>query len=66
MSEKIHRADDEWRDLLSPEQFNVTRCAGTEPAFTGEYWDNHENDGAYGRDLRALLDADALQDLLDD
>ncbi|MDP7397354.1 MAG: peptide-methionine (R)-S-oxide reductase MsrB [Lentisphaeria bacterium] len=46
MSEKIHRADDEWRDLLSPEQFNVTRCAGTEPAFTGEYWDNHEN-GTY-------------------
>jgi hypothetical protein len=31
-----------------------------------EYWDNHENQGAYGLDLRALLDDDALQDLLGD
>ena len=46
MPEKIERSDDEWRELLSPEQFNVTRCAGTEHAFTGEYWDNHEN-GTY-------------------
>lgn len=46
MPEKIERTDDEWRGLLSPEQFNVTRCAGTEHAFSGEYWDNHEN-GTY-------------------
>jgi len=37
--DKIIRSDDEWRRLLSPEQFRVLRRAGTEPAFAGEYTD---------------------------
>lgn len=44
--EKIKKTDDEWRKDLSPEQFYVARKKGTEPAFTGKYWDNHE-DGTY-------------------
>jgi len=31
--------DDEWREKLTPEQYAVCRCGGTEPAFTGKYWD---------------------------
>jgi peptide-methionine (R)-S-oxide reductase len=38
MTEKITKTDEEWRKQLSPEQYYVTRKAGTEPAFTGKYW----------------------------
>jgi peptide-methionine (R)-S-oxide reductase len=38
MSEKITKSDQEWQKQLSPEQYHVTRQAGTEPAFTGKYW----------------------------
>lgn len=38
MSEKINKPESEWQKELSPEQFYVTRRAGTEPAFTGKYY----------------------------
>jgi peptide-methionine (R)-S-oxide reductase len=40
---KLVKSENEWRQQLSPQQFNVTREDGTEMAFTGQYWDNHEN-----------------------
>jgi peptide-methionine (R)-S-oxide reductase len=40
------RTDEELRRRLTKEQYDVTQKAGTEPAFTGEYWDCHD-DGTY-------------------
>jgi peptide-methionine (R)-S-oxide reductase len=42
MSEKIDKTDADWRAELSPEQYKICRQCGTEPAFTGEYWDKHD------------------------
>src|ERR1700681_3142204 len=38
MAEKVNKPEEEWQKQLSPEQYYVTRKAGTEPAFTGKYW----------------------------
>lgn len=43
---EVRRSDREWRRVLTPEQFNVTRRGGTERAFTGAYWAHREN-GTY-------------------
>lgn len=43
---KVVKTDEEWQQQLAPQAFQVTRHDGTERAFTGEYWDLHE-DGIY-------------------
>jgi peptide-methionine (R)-S-oxide reductase len=39
---KIEKTDAEWQKELSPDEYAVTRKKGTERAFTGKYWDNHD------------------------
>jgi peptide-methionine (R)-S-oxide reductase len=45
-TEKIVKSDAEWKKVLTPEEYNILREAGTERAFTGKYWNNHEK-GTY-------------------
>ena len=40
--QRIEKDDAQWREELTPEQYNVCRCSATEPPFTGKYWDHHE------------------------
>jgi peptide-methionine (R)-S-oxide reductase len=42
----VEKTDAQWREELTPEQYQVLRKAGTERAFTGKYVDNHA-DGTY-------------------
>jgi peptide-methionine (R)-S-oxide reductase len=44
--EKVMKSDQQWREQLDDEQFEVARKGGTERAFTGRYWDTKE-DGTY-------------------
>ena len=46
MADKMNKTDDEWREMLTPQQYRVAREAGTEPAFSGEYCDT-KTDGMY-------------------
>jgi peptide-methionine (R)-S-oxide reductase len=46
VTDKVKKTDAEWKKQLSAEQFEVTRQHGTERAFTGQYWNNHDA-GAY-------------------
>ena len=46
MSKKIQKSDDEWKQQLTPEQYEVTRQNGTERAFSGQYY-NHKGQGTY-------------------
>ena len=42
MTEKVVKSDEDWKKSLTEEQYIVTRKKGTEMAFTGAYWNNHE------------------------
>jgi len=42
MDDKVEKSDDEWRRELTPEQYRVLREKGTERAFTGALWNDHE------------------------
>src|SRR5947209_4899650 len=46
MDNKVIKTDEEWKQQLTPEQYAVTRKKGTERAFTGKYYKNHEK-GTY-------------------
>ncbi|WP_036166912.1 peptide-methionine (R)-S-oxide reductase MsrB [Massilia sp. 9096] len=43
MSDKVTKTDAEWRAQLDPMEYQVTRHAATERAFTGKFWDHHEH-----------------------
>ncbi|MGB1581062.1 MAG: peptide-methionine (R)-S-oxide reductase MsrB [Nevskiales bacterium] len=44
--DKVRKSDEQWQAQLDAEQFRITRKKGTEPAFSGKYWDHHA-DGKY-------------------
>ena len=46
MSEKVQKSEAQWREDLTPEEYHVLREKGTEPAFTGAYWDS-KDEGTY-------------------
>ncbi len=46
MADKTVKSEQEWKQQLTPEQFEICRKKGTEPAFTGEYWNSKEK-GVY-------------------
>lgn len=46
MSDKLVKSEQEWENQLTPQQYHVCREKGTERAFTGEYWNCHDQ-GVY-------------------
>lgn len=63
MSEAKNHSEDHWREKLSPEEYRVCREKGTEPPFTGKYW-NVFDDGIYRCRCcgEPLFDADTKYD----
>ena len=45
-NDKVVKSEEEWKEALAPEQYRILRQRGTEPAFTGKYW-NLKEDGTY-------------------
>ena len=45
-TERVEKSEQEWREQLTPEEYDVLRNQGTERAFTGAYWDS-KDDGMY-------------------
>jgi peptide-methionine (R)-S-oxide reductase len=46
MTDKVVKSEKEWRDLLTPEQYRITRQKGTERPFTGQYY-RFKGEGKY-------------------
>lgn len=46
MAEKVSRSDAQWKQQLTPEEFEITRKKATERPFSGKYYDHHEK-GVY-------------------
>jgi len=46
MKDKVVKSDQEWQEQLSPEQYQIARQQGTEPAFSGKYY-AHKESGTY-------------------
>lgn len=55
MEPRVAKTDEEWKAQLSEEEFRVLRKAGTERAFTGEFWDHHEEGEYVCKGCGALL-----------
>ncbi len=63
MPEKIVKSDAEWQKELTPEQYQILRKAGTERAFTGATWNNHETGTSFApRDGNPLFSSDTKFD----
>jgi peptide-methionine (R)-S-oxide reductase len=57
------QTDEDWREKLTPEQFQVLRKQGTERAFSGRYWNTHDDGSYHCAACGALLfDSDAKFD----
>jgi peptide-methionine (R)-S-oxide reductase len=48
-------SDEDWRAKLTPEQYHILREQGTEPAFSGQYWNTHDNGSYHCAACGALL-----------